>query len=314
MILSENLHKRIEEKKKKLDSLRPLAPALVERLREQALIEWTYHSNAIEGNTLSLRETQLVLEQGLTIKGKSLKEHLEAVNHKEAIFYLEELVNKKKFPIEGSLIKKLHALILKGIDEENAGQYRQIQVEITGSKFVPPSSLQIPGLMTDFERWLKDKKNRKNLVDFAALAHFKLVHIHPFVDGNGRTARLLMNLILMADGYPPTIILNTDRGKYYRTLDQAHEGNLQPFVDFIGHNVERKLVWYLEAVTPEKEKKKEEKWLLLSELAPKTLHSRDYLSLLARRGRLGAVKRGRNWYSNLKAVRDYQKSIRKASS
>lgn len=311
MILGEDLHKRITEKKKKLDQLRPLSPALVQRLRDQALIEWTYHSNAIEGSTLDLRETKLILEEGLTIKGKSLREHLEAVNHKEAILYLESLIKKRKFELGEPTIKKIHSIILKGIDDENAGKYRQVQVRITGSRFIPPSSLQVPGLMTGFDKWLRNKGNQKNLIDFAAESHFKLVDIHPFIDGNGRTARLLMNLVLMAKGYPPTVILNTDRARYYRTLDQAHAGNVKPFINFIGHNIERNLVWYLEAVIPEKEKKKEEKWILLSELAPKTPYSRDYLSLLARRGRLEAVKRGKNWYSNLKAVRDYQKSIEK---
>lgn len=309
MILAQNLHKRIREKKKKLDKLRPLSPALVQRLRDQALIEWTYHSNAIEGSTLDLRETRLILEEGLTIKGKSLREHLEAVNHKEAILYLEKLIEKGKFQKRESLIKQIHSIILKGIDDESAGRYRQVQVRITGSRFVPPNPLQVPGLMADFDKWLRNKRNQKNLIDFAAIAHFKLVDIHPFVDGNGRTARLLMNLILMIKGFPPTVILNTDRARYYRALDQAHVGNAKPFVNFIGHNVERSLVWYLEAVIPEKKKSKEEKWILLSELAPKTPYSRDYLSLLARRGRLEAIKKGKNWYSNLKAVRDYQKSI-----
>jgi len=273
-------------------------------------LEWTYHSNAIEGSTLTLRETQLIIEQGLTIKGKPLKEHLEAVNHKEAILYLENLIERGEFKIGESLVKEIHHLILKGIDDENAGRYRQVRVRITGSRFIPPNPIKVPSLMGTFDRWLKNEKNQRNLVDFAALTHFKLVDIHPFVDGNGRTARLVMNLILMSAGYPPTIILNTDRAKYYQTLDQAHTGNLEPFVNYIGRSIERSLVWYLEAITPEKEKTTEEKWLLLSELAPKTPYSRDYLGLLARRGRMEAIKRGRNWYSNLQAVKTYQNSIR----
>ena len=309
MILDHRLHQRLQEKKGKLDQLRPFSPALVNRLRDQALVEWTYHSNAIEGSSLTLRETKLVIEEGLTIKGKPLREHLEAVNHKEAILFLEDLIEKEEFEIGESLIKKIHSIILKGIDDENAGKYRRVQVRITGSKFTPPDPLQVTSLMADFDRWLGKKKNQKNLLDYAALTHFKLVDIHPFADGNGRTARLLMNLILIAEGYPPTVILNTDRDKYYRTLDQAHAGNVKPFVNFIGRDIERSLVWYLEAIIPEEEKKKEEKWVLLSKLAPKTPYSRDYLSLLARRGRLEAVKKGRNWYSNLKAVRDYRKSI-----
>lgn len=311
MILDKTFFNRIKEKKNKLDRQRPLSPVLVNRLREEALVQWTYHSNAIEGSTLNLRETRLVLEEGLTIKGKSLKEHLEAINHKEAILYLENLIEGGRLEINTSLIKKLHSLILKGIDDKNAGKYRQVQVRITGSKFTPPSPLKILDLMGDFDHWLKNQKNQRNLIDFAALVHFKIVDIHPFIDGNGRTARLVMNLVLMNQGYPPTIILNTDRDKYYRTLDQAHLGKPVPFVNFIGQNVERSLVGYLEAVIPEKEKRKEEKWVLLSRLAPKTPYSQEYLSLLCRRGRLEAVKKGRNWYSHLKAVQDYRNSIAK---
>jgi len=310
MILGQNLHKRIEEKKRKLDQLRPLSPALVGRLKDQSLIEWTYNSNAIEGSTLDLKETQLVIEAGLTIKGKSLKEHLEAVNHKEAILYLENLIEKKKFKMGESLIKKIHALILRGIDDQNAGKYRRVQVRITGSKFIPPSALKVPALMLNFDKWLKNPKEQKNLLDFAAIAHFKLVDIHPFIDGNGRTARLLMNLILISRGYPPTIILKADRIKYYRALEQARQGKLESFVNFVGQNVEGSLALYLDAVTPEKKKRKEEKWVLLSELAPQSPYSAEYLGLLARRGRLEAVKKRRNWYSNLKAINDYRKSLK----
>lgn len=255
MILDKSLKKRIQGKKKRLDEFRPLSPSLVNRLRENTLVRWTYNSNAIEGNTLTLRETRLVIEEGLTVKGKPLREHLEATNHKEAILYLEDLVREKDFRLGESLIKEIHSIILKGIDPENAGKYREVRVRITGAKFMPPPPAKIPGLMGDFDRWLKDEENRKNVVDFAALAHFKLVDIHPFVDGNGRTARLLMNLILMNEGYPPAIILKSDRDKYYRTLDQAHRGELKPFVGFVGRAVEQALIWYLEGVIPEKEKK-----------------------------------------------------------
>lgn len=311
MILDKKIYQRIIEKKRKLDSLRPLPPSLVNRLREQIIIEWTYHSNAIEGTSLSLRETGLVIEEGLTIKGKPLKEHFEAINHKEAILFLEDLIKKDKFKVTSFLIKQIHQLILKEIDKENAGKFREVNVKITGSKYLPPAPSFISGLTKNFDSWLKDKKNQKNVIDYAALAHFKLVDVHPFIDGNGRTARLLMNLVLMNKGFPATIILKTDRRKYYQTLDQAHQGKVGLFVNFIGRNLERALVWYLEAVVPEKEKKKEEKWFLLSQLAKNTPYSQEYLSLLARRGKIEAVKKGRNWYSNLEAIREYQRSVKK---
>lgn len=310
MIVSQDIYQRIKEKKAKLDSLRPLPKSLVTRLRDQVVIEWTYNSNAIEGTTLSLKETKLIIEHGLTIKGKPLKEHFEAKNHKDAIVFVEELVEEKKLKINQDLIRQIHQLVLKEIDDEWAGKYREVQVRITGTKFVPPDPTGVLVKMRQFEKWLSGKGSQKDLIDYAALAHFKLVDIHPFLDGNGRTARLLMNLILMNKGYPPTVILKNDRKKYYDGLDSAHDGNLTQFVDFIGRNVERSLTWYLEAVIPSKKKRKEDKWQVLSELAPKTPYSREYLSLLSRRGKIEAVKKERNWYSNLKAIEKYQKQLR----
>jgi len=307
MILNKEIFQRIKGKKAKLKSLRPLPASLVNRLREQVIIEWTYNSNAIEGTSLSLKETQLIIEHGLTIKGKPLKEHFEAKNHKDAILFIEELIKDKKLTINQVVIRQIHQLILKEIDAIWAGTYRQVNVSITGTKFVPVDQALVPVKMRQFQNWLNNKTNKKDLVDYAALAHFKLVDIHPFVDGNGRTARLLMNLILMSRGFPPTIILKTDRGTYYSALDAAHKGNLQPFVDFIGKNVERSLTWYLDAVLPEKDKKLEDKWQLLSQLVNKTPYTQEYLSFLARRGKIEAVKKQRNWYSNLAAIQEYIK-------
>lgn len=309
MILNRDIYQRIKEKKAKLDGLRPLPKSLAARLRDQVIIEWTYNSNAIEGATLSLKETKLILEYGLTIKGKSLKEHFEAKNHKDAILFVEELVKQKGLKIDQDLIRQIHGLVLKEIDDGWAGKYREVQVKITGTNFVPPDPAGDKIKMNQFEKWLFDKSNQKDLIDYAALAHFKLVDIHPFLDGNGRTARLLMNLILMNKGYPPTVILKNDRKKYYDGLDLAHGGELKPFVSFIGRNIERSLTWYLEAVIPSKIKKKQDKWQLLRELAPKTPYSQEYLSLLARRGKIEAVKKERNWYSNLEAIKEYRENL-----
>jgi Fic family protein len=309
MIVNKIINQRIEEKKQKLNKLRPLSKSLVNRLREQIIIEWTYNSNAIEGTSLSLRETELIIEHGLTIKGKPLKEHFEAINHKDAILFLEDLIKKGKFTLNQLLIRQIHKLILKEIDNENAGRYREVDVKITGSKFIPPSEAIVSAKMREFEKWLRAKKSKKFLIDYASLAHFKLVDIHPFIDGNGRTARLVMNLILMNKGFPPTVILKTDRQKYYQTLDLAHKGRLGPFINFIGRNIDRSLIWYLDGVIPSKKKKIEAKWQLLSKLAPKTPYSQEYLSLLARRGKIEAVKKERNWYSNLKAIKTYMENI-----
>lgn len=310
MILDPIICQKIQDKKKQLDKLRPLSSSLVNRLREQVIIEWTYNSNAIEGTKLSLRETELVLGHGLTIKGVPLKDHFEAINHKEAVLFLEKMIQTGKHKLGALFIRQIHQLILKNIDQENAGKYRQTQVKITGSSYLPPLPTEVPFKMRQFENWLQNFKNQKDLVDYAALSHFKLDDIHPFVDGNGRTARLLMNLILMKKGYPPTIILKTDRTKYYQTLDEAHKGRLKPFVDFIGRSVDRSLTWYLEAVLPERKKRPEDKWQLLSKLAPKTPYSQEYLSFMARRGLFEAVKKGRNWYSNARAIDDYIRKVK----
>lgn len=309
MLINPVLYKRIQEKKKRLDALRPLSAAALLKLKECFAIEMTYHSNAIEGNTLTLRETQLVIQEGLTIAGKSLREHLEAINHKEAIDFLENLV-KKKEPLTENLIRQIHFLVLKKIDDKEAGKYRSVQVRITGTKYTPPSSFEVPLLMRDFIKWFQKNEKKINPIELVAFSHFKIVHIHPFIDGNGRTARLLMNFILMRKGYPPATILRVDRKKYYRVLDQAHQGNFIPFVNFISRSIERSLDLYLEVFEPRKTKKEAErkKYVSLNKVAKDTPYSQEYLSLLARQGKLEAHKEGRNWLTTKEAIERYIKS------
>ncbi len=237
----------LTEKKRQLEGERPLSPAVLGKLREALEVEWTYHSNAIEGNTLSLRETALVLKDGLTVGGKSLREHLEAINHQHAIHFVQDLVAQDQ-PITERTIRNLHALILRTINDDQAGRYRDVQVYITGSDFVPPQAVAVPGLMTDLVAWLNDAETaQRHPVERAALAHFRLVHVHPFVDGNGRTARLLMNLILMRQGYPPAIVRAQDRLDYYTVLDCAHAGDTEPFIRLIALAVRRSLQRWLAA-------------------------------------------------------------------
>ena len=180
--------------------------SVVSKLKEYFDVEWTYHSNAIEGSTLTLRETEVVLHQGITVGGKSMREHLEAINHKSAIDFVEALATKNEPLIENN-IRQIHALVLKGIDDEAAGRYRPGIVRISGSEYIPPEAIAVPSLMSDFSKWLNGEANALTVIERAALAHFHLVHIHPFSDGNGRTARLLMNLILLRDGYPPPLCI-----------------------------------------------------------------------------------------------------------
>jgi Fic family protein len=222
----------IDDLKATLDRHRPLDPAIVRNLREDLIVRWTYHSNAIEGNTLTLQETKVVLE-GITIGGKSIREHLEAVNHKNAILLLEELVRKNE-PLTEWTIKSLHQLILKGIDDDNAGRYRTVNVRISGAGHLPPDQMLVPELMEHFIDWYRDEAPALHPVERAARVHSDFVKIHPFVDGNGRTSRLLMNLELMKAGYPPAVLPVELRLAYYTFLDADHvRGDKEPFVNMI---------------------------------------------------------------------------------
>ena len=306
---------RLEQKKARLDALRPLPAAATRRLEEQLTVEWIYNSNAIEGNTLTLKETRLILETGLTIGGRSLREHLEAINHRDAIDYVETLVagagaSSPSEPVTPFHVRQIHHLVLARIDDDNAGQYRTLPVQIVGTTYQPPEAWQVAALMQDWGEWLNGPAQALHPIERAAQAHHRLAAIHPFIDGNGRTGRLVMNLLLMRDGYPPTIILRANRGQYYRILAQADRGNALPLVNFVGRAVERSLTLYLTACTPQTELAAEaDEWIPLREAARGTTYSQDYLSLLARRGRLEAIKRGRVWYTTRRAVAAYRRSV-----
>jgi Fic family protein len=308
-MLEPRLLARLEQKKTRLDALRPLPAAALRRLNQQLTIEWIYNSNAIEGSTLTLRETQLILETGLTIGGKSLREHFEVINHKEAIEYVEGLATDED-PITPFHVRQIHRLVLTRIDDESAGQYRNLPVRIAGTHYQPPDAWEVPRLMNEWDDWLNGPALGLHPVERAAIAHHRLVAIHPFIDGNGRTARLVMNLLLMREGYPPTIILRANRRQYYRVLARADRGDESPLVNFVGRAVERGLTLYLEAGTPRTAPPPpEEEWIPLREAAQGTPYSQEYLSLLARNGRLEAIKRGRAWYTTRQAVAAYQESV-----
>lgn len=242
--LDANYFDEVDKLKTELDSKRPIPKETLKSLKESINLEWTYNSNGIEGNTLTLRETQVVLE-GITIGGKSIKEHLEAINHERAIIYLEDLVKDNK-PITEWNIKSIHQLILKGIDDENAGRYRRENVTIKGAVHIPPDYTKIPELMEklilNYETW-----NKYHPIIQAALLHGELVKIHPFVDGNGRISRLIMNLDLMNHGYNPVIVKKENRLEYYEALDKAHTtGNYTDFVKLINKLEIEMLNKYLE--------------------------------------------------------------------
>lgn len=241
----------ITEKKKRLDRYRPLPPDLVKNLEDWYRVELTYTSNAIEGNTLTRRETALVLEKGLTVGGKSLREHLEAANHAQAIDWVRDQVRRTPADLGERDMLAIHSLILKGIDDINAGRYRNIAVRIAGSTVVLPNPMKVPDLMADFAAWLAGA-NDLHPVALAAEAHYRLVTIHPFVDGNGRTARLLMNLLLMMAGYPPAIIQKRERLAYIGALEKAQTGGSKSgYESLIYRAVDRSLEMYLKAVEGE---------------------------------------------------------------
>ena len=295
------VYSRILLKKGALDKLRPLPPQLVKKLGEQMQIEFAYNSNAIEGNTLSLRETQLVIQEGVTVRGKSLREHLEARNHPDAIAYVEKLA-REKAAIEQDDVLKLHELLMRGIDDLNAGKYRGGQVRVASAAFMPPSAARVPSLMSELLQTLSLNPEELRPIELAAFFHHKLVYIHPFSDGNGRTARLLMNVTLLRAGYPFTVLLKVDRPRYLRALSEADNGNLTPFANFVASCVERSLDIYLLAF------EKDAEILSLAEASKLTPFSQEYLSLLARRGSIGAFKLRRNWVITKKSLEEYAKA------
>jgi len=304
--LDNKIKNRIEQKLKTLNSFSPLPPSAVKKLQKQFEIEMTYNSNGIEGNSLTLKETFLVISEGITVKGKPLKDHLETKNHYEALEYLFDLIeNNKKQTISEQLIRNLHQIITKETEKEWAGKYRNSNVIIGGAEHKPPEAIDVPYEMSKLIEWWQKNQNKISVIELSALIHHKLVYIHPFFDGNGRTTRLIMNLILMQSGYPLVIILKNDRKKYYRVLTEADKGNLIPFVRFIAQAIERSLDIYLKILTPSLNKR--EKFIFLKQASNSCPYSAKYLNLLARQGKLEAHKEERNWLTTKQAVERYIK-------
>jgi len=237
----------IEQKKKLLDSKRPLPKYTLQSLREKLFLEWTYNSNAIEGSTLTLQETKVVLE-GITVGGKTLREHLEVINHQEAIRYVEEIIQQKE-PLSEWQIKNLYRLVLKGIDDEYAGVYRNQQVFISGAIHTPPPPVKISEQMEDLMKWYTNDAQSMQPIERGAMLHALFVGIHPFIDGNGRTSRLLLNLELMKAGYPPVIIRVENRLAYYSALDKAHTTeDYSDFIQLVAEEANASLDLYLSAL------------------------------------------------------------------
>lgn len=216
----EEILDRIDRKKSQLDLLRPLTSGELARLREEFMIEFTYNTNAIEGNTLTLQETAMVLE-GMTIDQKPLKEHLEVIGHRDAFLYVLKLV-QDRVPLSEKVIKEIHSLVL--VDrQEDRGVYRRIPVRIMGSKHEPPQPYLVPVQMEKLMGKHADMQNIMHIVERVAIFHLLFESIHPFIDGNGRTGRLLLNLELLMDGFPAINVKFTDRKWYYTCFSDYYE-------------------------------------------------------------------------------------------
>lgn len=242
---------QVDDLKKCLDSFRPLSSEQAKNLDTAFGYQYTYDSNRIEGNTLTLRETTLILEKGMTIAGKSLREHLEVTNHAHALDYIKILAEQGA-DFNDHMLRSIHQLVLAGIDPQNAGQYRTVDVAIAGSSHIPPFHYLIPQEMAGYFAFYEQQKDQRHPVLLAADLHEKLVTIHPFIDGNGRTARLVMNLILLRHGYPIANISgdSATRQAYYRALEQINQtGDTNLFYRLILKAVKQSAFWYLAFVS-----------------------------------------------------------------
>ena len=245
------LYSQLDDLKKCLDSFRPIDANQMRRVREAWDTEYTYASNAIEGNTLSLAETSYVINEGMTIRDKTMVEHLEAINHSQAIQLIRDLAQNSN-PLSEADLKLVHGLILYAIDRDNAGRYRSVSVGIRGTDIVFPQPYLLQRLMEEFFEFAgthhptSDTALAMHPVQYAAELHLRLVNIHPFIDGNGRTCRLIMNLALMQAGYPMTIIQPNDRQEYFEALNAARdEDNSDSFQRFVAKAVKHWLFEYL---------------------------------------------------------------------
>jgi len=245
------LLQQIDGIKSRLQAIRPLPLEALTKIKAAFEMEYTFESNRIEGNTLTLQETTLVVCEGVTIGGKSMREHLEAINHAQAVEFIKD-ISRTDVEITERTIREIHALVLHGINKEQAGRYRSVPVMIVGSRHLPPQPYLVTPQMEQFIRDYQDmQENGAHPVIIAAFLHDELVKIHPFIDGNGRTSRLLMNLYLLSNGYTITILKGDDEAKraYYTALEQSHtDNNREGFYLFVAKAVVQSMERYLDIV------------------------------------------------------------------
>ena len=240
---------KVDELKKELHHLQPLPPALIKNLHQYLLVEWTYHSNAMEGNTLSLMETKIVLEEGITIKDKNITEHLEVTNHVKAIQCIEEQV-REQVSLSLALIKHVHYLLYRNIDADNAGYFRQKDVRTTRREHAPPHFFEVVDQVDKLLVWHDTFRKKLHIIELVALFHAKFMRCHPFVHGNGRVARLLMNMLLMKQGYPPAIIRVENKTEYDEAVEAASKkGAYEDLIQIVERAVKDSLRLYIQSVT-----------------------------------------------------------------
>ena len=245
---------QIDTLKQCLDSFRPFSTSEAKSLADAFDLEYTYESNRIEGNSLTLAETQVVLEKGITVNGKPLIHHLEAFSHRDALIFIKQLISTNQ-PFTPSVLLEINRIILKGsVHEAESGRFRQRRVTITGSQHIPPNYMVVPdkmaALYADLAQWLAEGVHP---VQIAADLHFQLVKIHPFIDGNGRSSRLVMSLWLMKHGYTIANLsgADKDRIKYYDALERASvHDDLEPFRMMVYERAKASLIWHIDGLTP----------------------------------------------------------------
>lgn len=243
------LFDELDQMRALLDKFRPLNQQVLQQIEADLMVKYNQQSNAIEGNSLDIFETRVLLESGITANGKPFKDHLDILNHQEAIFYLVDLVRENE-PLSEKAIKNFHYLILQRTENEReAGKYRQIPVVIRGAEHQPPQPYLVEPQMEDLIQWNQQAQTLHPIARIAQL-HSRFVAIHPFIDGNGRTGRLLMNLELMKAGFQVTILKAERRMDYYRALAQADEGNYQPITHFIAEAVKETMERTLNIIEP----------------------------------------------------------------
>lgn len=290
--LLEKLSDRVQE----MQEAGKLTDEVLEHLQKHFRIQSIYHSNAIEGNALDIGEIRQVVEQGLTLSGKPLKDQTEAKNLNKALDFLEELLSDSSNPFTEADIKALHQLVLQDIDDDNAGKYRAVPVETSGSAYSPPGPESVPTQMREFGAWLASVSvangnvGLSDAILYAAAAHTWFVSIHPFIDGNGRVARLIMNLVLMRHAFPMAIVRKEDRMRYYDALEESQASDLSSFISLLAERLER--------ILEECEEEAEEK-----------IKHQEWTANLAAQFSQGDMARSENeyevWNSAMESLRDY---------